>query len=129
MIARRVPLRRSRPLRRGVPPKRHEPLRKKRSRPRRGPPQRPDYLPWIRPHGCVIYFRMSGVSILIEAAPTNALWVPEGCPRKHPISRPYRHAEPTTAAIRTLIIGCVHLGRAKSSSEKSTGPLPVTAEA
>jgi hypothetical protein len=44
-----------------------------RSRPRRGPDRSSDYLAWIRTLGCVVCSRVSGESILIEAAHTNAL--------------------------------------------------------
>jgi hypothetical protein len=64
-----VPLRRSAPLRRGLPPKRHVPVRKKRSRPRRGPDRNPHYLAWIRTLPCVV----CGTSSAVEAAHTNAL--------------------------------------------------------
>lgn len=64
-----MPLRRSAPLRRGLPPKPPALVRKKRLRPRRGPERCPDYLAWIRTLPCVVCGRASG----IEAAHTNAL--------------------------------------------------------
>ena len=69
MLARRVPLRRSAPLRRSVAPERYVPVRKKRSRPRLGPQRSPDYLAWIRTLPCVV----CGSARLVEAAHTNAL--------------------------------------------------------
>jgi hypothetical protein len=68
-----VPLRRSAPLPRGLPPKRRVPVRKMRLRPRRGPDRSPDYLAWIRTLGCVICSTVSGGVTAIEAAHTNAL--------------------------------------------------------
>lgn len=73
MLTRRVPLRRSAPLRLGVPPKRRVRVRKKRAQPRRGPDRSPEYLAWIRTLGCVVCSRMSGDWTVIEAAHTNAL--------------------------------------------------------
>ncbi len=73
MLARRVPLRRNAPLRRGEAPKRYVSVRKKRSRPRRGPERCADYLAWIRTLGCVVCSRVSGESLVIEAAHTNVL--------------------------------------------------------
>jgi len=73
VIRRRVPLRRSAPLPRGMPPKRLVPVRRKRSRPRRGPERSPEYLAWIRTLGCVVCSRASGESRVIEAAHTNVL--------------------------------------------------------
>ena len=68
-----MPLRRSVPLPRGLPPKRRVPVRKKRSQPRRGPDRSPDYLAWIRTLGCAVCSRVSGESTVIEAAHTNVL--------------------------------------------------------
>jgi hypothetical protein len=68
-----VPLRRSAPLPRGRPPQRRVPLRKKRSRPRRGPDRCPEYLAWIRTLACVVCSRMSCGATVIEAAHTHAL--------------------------------------------------------
>jgi hypothetical protein len=68
-----VPLRRSVPLQRGLPPKRTAPVRKRRSRPRRGPERSPDYLAWIRTLGCVVCARVGGGATVVEAAHTNAL--------------------------------------------------------
>ena len=66
-------LRRSVPLPRGLPPKRRVPVRRTRSRPRRGPGRSPDYLAWIRTLGCVVCSRVSGGATVIEAAHTNVL--------------------------------------------------------
>jgi hypothetical protein len=68
-----VPLRRSASLPRGLPIKRRVPVRKKRFRPRRGVDRSPDYLAWIRTLGCVVCGRVSGGSIISEAAHTNVL--------------------------------------------------------
>ena len=68
-----MPLRRSAPLQRGLPPKRTVPVRKKRSRPRRGPNRSPEYLAWIRTLGCAVCSRVSGGATVIEAAHTNVL--------------------------------------------------------
>jgi hypothetical protein len=76
-----VPLRRSVPLRRGLPPKRRTRARKKRVRERRGPDRSPDYLAWIRTLGCVVCSRVSGESTVIEAAHTNAVG-PKGMSQK-----------------------------------------------
>jgi len=76
-----VPLRRSAPLQRGLPPKRIVPVRKKRSRLRRGPDRSPDYLAWIRTLGCLVCARVTGGSTVIEAAHTNALG-PKGLSQK-----------------------------------------------
>jgi len=73
MIARRVPLRRSAPPRRGEAPKRRVPVRKRRGRPRRGPQRCADYLAWIRTLRCVVCSRVGGGSLVIEAAHTNTL--------------------------------------------------------
>ena len=73
VLRRRVPLRRSVPLPRGLPPKRIVPVRKMRSRPRRGPDRSPEYLAWIRTLGCVVCSRVSGGATVVEAAHTNAL--------------------------------------------------------
>jgi hypothetical protein len=73
VVRRRVPLRRSVPLQRGLAPKRRVPVRKKRFQPRRGPERSPDYLVWIRTLGCVVCARVSGGVTVIEAAHTNAL--------------------------------------------------------
>ena len=73
MLRRRVPLRRSSLLLRGLPPKRFVPIRKNRPRPRRGPERCPDYLAWIRTLGCVVCSRVSGGATVIEASHTNAL--------------------------------------------------------
>jgi len=73
VLRRRVPLRRSAPLRRGLPPQRRVPVRKKRSRPRRGPDRCPEYLAWIRTLACVVCSRMSCGAAVIEAAHTHAL--------------------------------------------------------
>jgi hypothetical protein len=75
-----VPLRRSVPVQRGLPPKRRVPVRKKRSRPRRGPERNPDYLAWIRTLGCLVCGRLPG-SVPIEAAHTNVLG-PRGMAQK-----------------------------------------------
>ena len=66
-------LRRSAPLPRGLPPQRSVPVRKKRSRPRRGPDRCPEYLAWIRTLACVVCSRMGGGATVIEAAHTRAL--------------------------------------------------------
>jgi hypothetical protein len=55
-----VPLRRSVPLPRGLPPKRIVPVRKMRLQPRRGPDRSPGYLAWIRTLGCVVCARFNG---------------------------------------------------------------------
>lgn len=68
-----MPLRRSAPLPRGLPPKRRVPVRKKRFRPRLGPDRSPDYLAWIRTLGCVVCARVSSGSIISEAAHANVL--------------------------------------------------------
>ena len=68
-----MPLRRSAPIQRGLPPKRRVPVRKKPSRPRRGPERSPEYLAWVRTLGCLVCSRVSGESTVIEAAHTNAL--------------------------------------------------------
>jgi len=68
-----VPLRRSVPLPRGLPPQRIVPVRKMRLQPRRGPDRSPEYLAWIRTLGCVVCARVSGGATVIEAAHTNAL--------------------------------------------------------
>jgi hypothetical protein len=81
MLTRRVPLRRSAPLRRGVLPTRQVPVRQKRSSPRRGPDRSPGYLAWIRTLECVVCSRVRGGSTLIEAAHTNALG-PRGMSQK-----------------------------------------------
>jgi hypothetical protein len=67
-----VPLRRSVPLQRSLPPKR-VPVRQKRFQPRLGPDRSPVYLAWIRTLGCAICSRVSGGSTVVEAAHTNAL--------------------------------------------------------
>jgi len=68
-----VPLRRSVPLPRGLPPKRRVPVRKKRFRPRRGPDRSLDYLAWIRTLGCAVCLRVSHGAGVTEAAHTNIL--------------------------------------------------------
>ena len=68
-----MPLRRSVPLPRGLPPKRIVPVRKMRLQPRRGPDRSPGYLAWIRTLGCVVCARFNGASTVVEAAHTNAL--------------------------------------------------------
>jgi hypothetical protein len=68
-----VPLSRRVPLQRGLPPKRRVPVRKMRSRPRRGPDRSPDYLAWIRMLPCTVCTRLSGGANVTEAAHTNAL--------------------------------------------------------
>ena len=68
-----MPLRRSAPLSRGLPPQRRVPVRKKRFRPRRGPDRSPEYLAWIRTLGCVVCARVSGGATVVEAAHTNTL--------------------------------------------------------
>jgi hypothetical protein len=73
MLRRRVLLRRSVPLQGGLPPKRDLPVRKKRSRPRRGPERSPEYLAWIRTLGCVVCSGVSRGSSAIEAVHTNVL--------------------------------------------------------
>ena len=72
MIRGCVPLRRTVPLQRGLPPKRTA-VRKMRIRPRRGRERCPDYLVWIRTLPCVVCLRVSGGLTVIEAAHTNAL--------------------------------------------------------
>ena len=81
MIARRVSLRRSAPLQRGLTPTRRVEVRKIRSRPRRGPDRCPDYLAWIRTLGCVACSRVSGGTTVVEAAHTNVLG-PRGMAQK-----------------------------------------------
>jgi hypothetical protein len=73
VLTRRVPLRPSAPLHRGLSPKRRTLVRKKRSQPRRGPDRSPEYLAWIRTLGCVICARESGGATVVEAAHTNVL--------------------------------------------------------
>ena len=73
MITRRVPLRRSAPLQRGLPPERRVAVRPKRFQPRRGPDRCPDYLAWIRTLGCAVCSRVGGGATVIEAAHTNVL--------------------------------------------------------
>ena len=68
-----MPLRRSAPLQRGLPPKRTVPVRKKRFRLRRGPDRSPDYLAWMRTLPCIVCSRVSGGATVIEAAHTNVL--------------------------------------------------------
>ena len=68
-----MPLRRSVPLQRGLPPKRRVPVRQKRFQPRLGPDRSPEYLAWIRTLGCAICSRVSGGSTIVEAAHTNVL--------------------------------------------------------
>ena len=68
-----MPLRRSVPLPRGLPPQRIVPVRKMRLQPRRGPDRSPEYLAWIRTLGCVVCARVSGGATVVEAAHTNAL--------------------------------------------------------
>ena len=65
-------MRRTAPLRRGLPPKRRVQVRKKRSRPRRGPERNPEYLAWIRTLECLVCGRLPG-SAPIEAAHTIVL--------------------------------------------------------
>ena len=87
MLIRRVPLRRTVPPRRSAPPKsgatprRRVPVRRIRPRPRRGPERCPEYLAWIRTLGCAVCSRVSGESIFVEAAHTNALG-PRGMSQK-----------------------------------------------
>src|ERR1035441_10089413 len=81
VLRRRVPLRRSVPLPRGLPPKRIVPVRKMRSRPRRGPDRSPEYLAWIRTLPCAVCSRMRAGSTVIEAAHTNVLG-PKGMGQK-----------------------------------------------
>jgi len=76
-----VPLRRSTPFPQGLPPKRRVPVYKKRFRPRRGADRSPDYLAWIRTLPCVVCSRVSGGTIVIVAAHTNALG-PRGLSQK-----------------------------------------------
>ena len=68
-----MPLRRSVPLPRGLPPKRIVPVRKMRLQPRRGPDRSPEYLAWIRTLECVVCARVSGGATVVEAAHTNVL--------------------------------------------------------
>jgi hypothetical protein len=68
-----APPRRGKVLQRGQPPRRSVPVRKRRSRPRRGPQRCSDYLAWIRTLDCVVCSRAHGGPIVIEAAHTNAL--------------------------------------------------------
>jgi len=68
-----VSLRRNVLLRRGLPPQRRVPVRKMRSRSRRGPDRSPDYLAWIRTPACVVCSGVSGGSTVVEAAHTNVL--------------------------------------------------------
>jgi hypothetical protein len=68
-----VPLRRSLLLQRGLPPKQRVSVRQKRFSPRRGPDRSPDYLAWVRTLGCVVCARVTGESIVSEAAHTNVL--------------------------------------------------------
>ena len=68
-----MPLGRSVPLPRGLPPKRRVPVRKKRFQPRRGPDRSPEYLSWIRTLGCAVCSRVSGGATVVEAAHTNVL--------------------------------------------------------
>jgi len=81
VLRRRVPLRRSVSVQRGLPPKRWTPVRQRRSRPRRGPDRSPEYLAWIRTLGCVVCSKVSGGATVIEAAHTNALG-PKGLSQK-----------------------------------------------
>ena len=74
-------MRRNVPLSLGLPPTRNVPIRKKRSRPRRGPDRSPDYLAWIRTLGCVVCSWMGGSATFIEAAHTNAVG-PKGLSQK-----------------------------------------------
>ena len=60
-------------MQRGLPPKRIVPVRKVRSRPRRGPERCKDYLSWIRTLPCTVCLGVSGAATVIEAAHTNAL--------------------------------------------------------
>ena len=80
MIRGCVPLRRTVPLQRGLPPKRTA-VRKMRIRPRRGRERCPHYLAWIRTLGCVVCSRVSGRATVAEAAHTNALG-PRGMSQK-----------------------------------------------
>src|ERR1035438_6095022 len=73
VVRRRVPLRRSVRLSRGLPPKRRVPVRKKRFQPRRGPDTSQEYLAWIRMLPCAVCSRVSGRVTVIEAARTHAL--------------------------------------------------------
>ena len=72
-LRRSASLRRAVPLPRGLPPQRRVPVRKIRSRPRRGPDRSAEYLAWIRTLGCVVCSRVSGAATVVEAAHTNAL--------------------------------------------------------
>jgi hypothetical protein len=81
VLTRRVRLRRTAPLRPGLPPKRRLPVRKKRSEPRRGSEKNPDYLDWIRTLSCVVCSRVASGHTVIEAAHTNALG-PRGMSQK-----------------------------------------------
>lgn len=67
MLKRRVPIRRRAPLRRCAF------IRKRRTRPRRGPDRDPLYLAWIRTLDCVVCSQSPGPGMLIEAAHTNVL--------------------------------------------------------
>ena len=72
-LRRSASLRRAVPLPRGLPPQRRVPVRKMRSRPRRGPDRSAEYLAWIRTLGCAVCSRVNGGVTAIEAAHTNAL--------------------------------------------------------
>jgi len=69
------------PLKRGLPPKRIVPMRRKRNQPRRGPQRSPDYLAWIRTLSCAVCSRITGGVVVIEAAHTSALG-PRGISQK-----------------------------------------------
>ena len=70
MIARRTTL------------KRYTRVRRKRSRPTRGPERSPEYLAWIRTLPCAVCHRSPG-GVSIEAAHTSALG-PRGISQKSP---------------------------------------------
>jgi hypothetical protein len=61
------------PLQRGLPPKPRVPVRREKSRRRRGPERSPEYLAWIRTLGCVVCPRVRSGSAVIEVAHTNVL--------------------------------------------------------
>ena len=73
VLRRRVPIGRIAPLRPGSPPKRRVPVRKERSRPRRGPARNPAYLAWIRTLECAVCARSGCRPAMVEAAHTNIL--------------------------------------------------------
>jgi hypothetical protein len=67
-----VPLRRSVPLQRGLPPKENSRFARS-AQPRRGPDRCPEYLAWIRTLGMRSLRQVTGGATIIEAAHTNAL--------------------------------------------------------